>query len=316
MRTGKEKCEILKALRKDIAAKNNIPFEPNVCTHQGECRGTCPACESEVNYLERMLSRIESTGKKPQLVGISACLAAMVPVALSCTGNTQKAPGLAASPVSVSQEVQSADSIALSPYDPEQENDILVGRSVPVDTLEAEHAAALAQLTGIIDEDEEVTDTPVEVVVIEEVGMAFPDDYPGEVVEVGREMGDHLPEVEEERVDEADDYVIREDPAPYLLVEKRPDFNGGGLPEFAKWVKDNLDKDKYNDCCSGCTGKIVVECMIEKDGTLTNARILRGIDPTLDRMVIDVVASSPRWTPGTQNGKPVRVLIPFPIQFP
>lgn len=308
MRNGKEKCEILKALRKDIAAKNNIPFEPNVCTHQGECRGTCPACESEVKYLERMLSRIESTGKKPQLVGISACLAAMVPVALGCTGNTQKAPGVAASPISVSQEVQPADSIAMSPYDSEQENDILVGRSVPVDTLDKPQKKD----AEIKDEGD---DTPVEIEVID-VGFVLPDDYPGEVVEEEPEWDVYLAEVEEELVDEEDDYVIEEDPAPYLLVEKRPDFNGGGLPEFAKWVKDNLDKDKYNDYCSGCTGKMIIECMIEEDGTLTNAKILRGIDPTLDQMVIDIVASSPRWTPGTHKGNPVRVIVPFPIQFP
>ena len=64
MRKGKVKCEILKAIRKEIAAANNIPFEPRLCRHQGDCLGTCPACEGEIRYLENKLSDMEASGRR------------------------------------------------------------------------------------------------------------------------------------------------------------------------------------------------------------------------------------------------------------
>lgn len=54
---GKEKCEALKSIRQQIAQANGIAYSPHPCTHQGDCPGTCPACEAEVQYLEREIIR-------------------------------------------------------------------------------------------------------------------------------------------------------------------------------------------------------------------------------------------------------------------
>ena len=77
--TGKEKCKILKEIRKKIAEKNDIEWIVSECSHKGECKGTCPRCESEVRKLERELERRKKVGKTVALVGISAaCMAGLV----------------------------------------------------------------------------------------------------------------------------------------------------------------------------------------------------------------------------------------------
>jgi len=67
MYQGKSTCETLKSIRKQIADANEIPYEPVVCTHQGDCMGTCPACESEMRYIENQLNIRKSNGKDIKL---------------------------------------------------------------------------------------------------------------------------------------------------------------------------------------------------------------------------------------------------------
>lgn len=68
---GKEKCKALKEIRRQIAEKNDIPFAVSQCTHQGDCKGTCPKCESELRYLERELAIRQGLGKAVAIAGIS-----------------------------------------------------------------------------------------------------------------------------------------------------------------------------------------------------------------------------------------------------
>nr|MCR5114780.1 energy transducer TonB [Bacteroidales bacterium] len=63
MYKGKKTCKILKDIRKQIAEKNDIAFVTSECRHQGDCAGTCPACEAEVRYLEQELRRRQQLGK-------------------------------------------------------------------------------------------------------------------------------------------------------------------------------------------------------------------------------------------------------------
>lgn len=71
MNHGKKTCDQLKAIRKQIADANEIAYEPHECTFEGECRGTCPACEGEMRYIERELQRRQSLGKKIAVVGFA-----------------------------------------------------------------------------------------------------------------------------------------------------------------------------------------------------------------------------------------------------
>lgn len=74
--TGKQKCAILRQIRRDIAAKNDILMTISECKHQGNCLGTCPKCESEVAALEKALDARRKSGKQVVIAGISAGLIA------------------------------------------------------------------------------------------------------------------------------------------------------------------------------------------------------------------------------------------------
>ena len=82
MAKGKDVCEVLKDVRRKIAAANDIDYEPRVCHHEGDCMGTCPACEAEVRYIENELNRRRRLGKAVVVTGLSLGLAAM---AASCS---------------------------------------------------------------------------------------------------------------------------------------------------------------------------------------------------------------------------------------
>lgn len=69
---GKEKCRILKEIRQKIATENDIPYVTSECKHQGDCKGTCPKCEAELQYLENELAKRRSLGKRIAVAGLVA----------------------------------------------------------------------------------------------------------------------------------------------------------------------------------------------------------------------------------------------------
>lgn len=75
---GRVVCNELKAIRKKIAEVNDIEYTPNECTHQGECAGTCPACEAELKYLEKQLSMRQLIGKAAVVAGLGITVATAV----------------------------------------------------------------------------------------------------------------------------------------------------------------------------------------------------------------------------------------------
>ena len=71
MAKGKQTCKILKEIRKQIAAENDIKLVIEECTYQGDCLGTCPKCEAEVRYLERELEKRQRMGKAALIAGMA-----------------------------------------------------------------------------------------------------------------------------------------------------------------------------------------------------------------------------------------------------
>ena len=79
---GKKKCRILKEIRQKIADENDIPYVTHECRFQGECKGTCPKCESELRYLEEQLAARAAAGKR---IAIAALCAGMTFSAAGCS---------------------------------------------------------------------------------------------------------------------------------------------------------------------------------------------------------------------------------------
>ncbi len=105
----------------------------------------------------------------------------------------------------------------------------------------------------------------------------------------------------------------KEDTPVFFIVEDMPEFPGGQLA-LRKFIAQAV---KYPVIAqeNGIQGKVFVNFVVAKDGSVTNAKIARGVDPSLDKEALRVVNSLPKWKPGKQGGKPVRVSYTVPINF-
>lgn len=105
-----------------------------------------------------------------------------------------------------------------------------------------------------------------------------------------------------------------EEELPELVAEEEPKFKGGSLQEFRKWVNEDLPYPPMAQD-NNITGKVVMTFVIEKDGRLTNVQLSRSPNEDLTEAAIKRVASSPKWTPAKNHGKPVRFKYTFTVDF-
>lgn len=99
----------------------------------------------------------------------------------------------------------------------------------------------------------------------------------------------------------------------YTAVEKLPEFPGGQV-ELLKFMTRNTNyPEKAIE--KGIEGRVICSFVVRKDGSLTDATVIKGVDPTLDQEAMRVVSTMPKWTPGEQNGKAVSVKYTVPITF-
>lgn len=123
---------------------------------------------------------------------------------------------------------------------------------------------------------------------------------------LGVEIMDYVEEVKEE--------TVEEEAIPFQLVEEKPSFQGGDANTFSKWVQSKL---VYPEIAkeNGVQGRVTLQFTVEKDGSVTNVKVLRGVDSSLDKEAVRVVQSSPKWKPGKQRDRTVKVTYTFPVMF-
>lgn len=144
---GKEKCRALKEIRRQIAEKNDIPYAVSQCTHQGNCKGTCPKCEAELRYLERELALRKSLGKAVAVAGIS--LAAMSGLA-ACGSPGASAPETTSGPVSSQTLPETLPAAGLGTFPADGSETLPAGGS---ETLPAGEPAPQDEYMGELPED-------------------------------------------------------------------------------------------------------------------------------------------------------------------
>lgn len=112
------------------------------------------------------------------------------------------------------------------------------------------------------------------------------------------------------------DGVAQDGVIPYFECSQRPLFFGSSDPRhfLKEWVYQYL---KYPSSAlrNGIQGTVMVEFIIEKDGKVTNARVVKGVDEELDAEALKVVAASPKWKPGRLEGSKVRASMTIPVEF-
>ena len=123
----------------------------------------------------------------------------------------------------------------------------------------------------------------------------------------GFEIMDYIESAPEEE-------TIEEEAIPFQLVEEKPSFNGGDANEFSKWVNSRL---VYPEIAkeNGVQGRVTLQFTVNADGTVSNVKVLRGVDSSLDKEAVRVVSSSPKWKPGKQRDRAVKVTYNFPVIF-
>ena len=98
------------------------------------------------------------------------------------------------------------------------------------------------------------------------------------------------------------------------FVQQKPSFNGGDANEFSKWVNAHLNYPKIAKE-NGVRGRVIVAFTVKKDGSVSNVRVIHGVDESLDQEAVRVISSSPKWKPGRNRGEPVDVTYTFPVIF-
>lgn len=99
----------------------------------------------------------------------------------------------------------------------------------------------------------------------------------------------------------------------FVVVESMPSFPGGD-PALFKYLNDNI---KYPVIAqeSGIQGRVICQFVVNRDGSIVDIEVVRSVDKSLDAEAIRVIKNMPRWTPGKQRGKTVRVKYTLPVNF-
>ena len=107
---------------------------------------------------------------------------------------------------------------------------------------------------------------------------------------------------------------VEDDPIPFVSVEQKPTFNGGDANGFAKWVNSRL---VYPEIAkeNGVEGRVTLQFTIGKDGRLQDVKVLNSPDESLAQEAVRVVSSSPKWEPGRQRDRAVKVSYTFPVIY-
>jgi protein TonB len=113
-----------------------------------------------------------------------------------------------------------------------------------------------------------------------------------------------VPDVVEEAVEDI----------PVYNAEEMPSFQGGDLNVFRNWVQSRLVYPRIA-IENSVSGKVTLKFVIERDGTLTNIEEIASPDKSLTEEAIRVLKQSPKWSPGKQRNKPVRVFYILPVEF-
>jgi len=127
----------------------------------------------------------------------------------------------------------------------------------------------------------------------------------------GSNEAEHVLKVNEKVVDEVPPAV--EETKVFDVVEQMPSFKGGDAA-LMEWLSKNI---KYPVVAeeNGIQGRVVATFVVERDGSITDVKIVKSVDPSLDKEAVRVLKAMPKWIPGKQNGQAVRVKYTVPVTF-
>jgi protein TonB len=100
----------------------------------------------------------------------------------------------------------------------------------------------------------------------------------------------------------------------FFQVEIMPSFRGGDISKFREWVGKRTSYPQ-SAIDNKIRGTVFLTFIVEKDGSVSNVTVVKGVDPLLDKEAVKAISESPKWAPGLQRGQPVRVRFSIPLNF-
>ena len=284
MTRGKSICSVLKTIRKQVADANDIKYESRECHYEGECRGTCPACEAEVRYIERELDIRRQLGKAVAVVGISAGLSALT----GCGDKAKKVDSVS--------EAESKLTVGKVMINAPERLDGDVEYKSPVDTVIVDKDPATIKKRMAPFKAPETKPEKKDSAVCED----------GEVLKCGEVVVEPVPIPNPYLNSESSEEV-------FGIVEQMPSFPGGQA-KLMDYLSENIHyPEALAESC--VQGRVIITFVVEKDGSISNVKVAKSLDPLLDAEAVRVVSGMPKWIPGKQNGVTYRVKYTIPVTF-
>ena len=354
MKRGKQTCKILKEIRKQIAEANEIEFITSECQYQGDCLGTCPKCEAEVRYLEQQLEHKRIAGRTISVLGISAGLIAMTPIIahsanLASTETNQKivydtitnskknidtkmvsTPGIIIAYHSNIKKLSENDTLSLADVMPKFPG----GASALMDFISKNIDYSNVNMNSIKTRNRVIVTFIVDKkgnVIKPVIIHALNPDCDKEALRVISLMPKWKPAIlnnkkyackytvpitfkleATKKIKAKENTILENDTLD--VADTMPEFPGGASA-LMDFISQNIIHPNANLEGNGTQGRAIVGFVVDKDGSILNPKIIRSVDPYLDREALRVVNLMPKWKPGIHKGKRVAVRYKIPIKF-
>ena len=271
---GKDICYALKTIRKQVAEANGIDYTPATCHHDGECSGTCPCCEAEVQYIETQLGALRLAGKAVKVAGLALGLT-------MATGYSQSS--VASTRVLSTAYAQKKNTKTRDANSHRRQNTV----------SEKTETAQVADTAVVNVEDTCGHDLP-EIAVTACVPVSVLS-YTGSVSTVKR--------------------LVKNPQHIYDKPDIAASFKGGDEAMKLFFVRNMRITPIMSEVCA--QGNVRIQCIVERNGRLTEIRVIRSIEPHFDAEALRLVGLMPRWKPARVEGQRVRtrVVISVPFKF-
>lgn len=291
---GKNICHALKTIRKQVAEANGIDYTPAPCHFHGDCSGTCPACEAEVQYIESQLGRLRLAGKAVKVAGLALGLTMVA----GCNSSSGTPPSAADKPTAANETSPTSQpcpqphaNAPISATDegakPHAKHHYVRGnngRVVKKGAAQADTTAIyMADSSGFALPEVSVTSTPAKKIACYAGGIPY---Y--------------------QRIARNRNHV-------YLNPEISPRYKKGDVA-MRQFIENNI---RLTPTMSAACGQFLVKvaCVVERNGRLSAMRVIQSVDSLYDAEAIRVLKKMPRWRPARMEGKRVRSLVVIGVPF-
>jgi len=287
MNPGKITCEVLKKIRSEIAEANQIDYRSEPCSFKGECLGTCPKCESELQYLEHQLIKKQGSQKTALFAGVSLAIMSGFSACKQNDPTVQNSQTPSVKPQTETvktEKTQIASNQETLPQNSKKENKKLKNPQETIQIVSLDTNKVV--LSQMIDTSLYLSDT----LKLDQADYTLK-------IEIIRTMG--IVNVVRSN------YILSElyYPFSHLVYQYKPLPRNSSCAPYYFFSNENLE-NYLNSLFSYPNNKhldkkvIKLQLLIDKTGKIKDVSVLKSLDPELDQQIVMIIKNMPAWSPG------------------